>query len=62
MPFNSKGKLHGIGKSSHKFKYTYKDIADITGLKVETIRQYVFRKKFNPYNLASVVKFIAEYL
>lgn len=50
------------GKSEHKFTYTYSTIAQLTGLKVGTLRRYASQGKFNPNNLKSVLEFIKESL
>lgn len=50
------------GKSPHKFKYTYQDIADITGLSLHTIWKYAQLGKFDPHSLESVARFIIKRL
>lgn len=46
------------GRGYSKFYYTFKDMANITGLKVETVREYGQKGKFNPRDLLSVSKFL----
>jgi len=46
------------GKQDQKFKYTYKDIARLTNLTVETLHVYVSQKKFDPHSLESVINFV----
>lgn len=43
---------------TRKFKFTYADIADVTGLKADTLRGYVYQGRFNPRDLKSLVTFI----
>jgi len=51
----------GQGKKEHKFTYTYKDISNLTGLKISTLRFYVYKRKFNPRLLKEVISFIKRY-
>lgn len=60
MPYNSKGKLHGTGKKPHKFTYTYNDISLLTGLSINTIRQYASKGKLKPHTLREVILFISR--
>ena len=46
------------GKQQVKFKYTYSDIARLSGLSVNTLYVYKHNKKLNPYSLESVIEFI----
>lgn len=50
------------GGSPKKFYFTYADLAEVTGLTAATIKLYVHQKKFDPTNLLSVVRFVAQYL
>jgi len=50
------------GKKPHKFTYTYMDIARLTGLTLNTVRQYASKGKYDPYNLASTIEFISHKL
>ena len=52
----------GQGKSEHKFTYTYSDIARLTKLTKNTIKLYVYQKKFDPNDLLSVIQFIVKYI
>lgn len=48
------------GRVPKSFKYTYKDIARVSGLSYKVIRKYAYIKRFNPYDLGSVVEFLAS--
>ena len=50
------------GRGATKFSFTYEDLAQITGLNINTLRQYAWNKRFDPKNLSSVVLFLAPYL
>lgn len=50
------------GRGNTKFYFTYEDLADITGLKPSTIRQYVWKKELDPKNIKSVAAFLMPYL
>lgn len=50
------------GKSPHKFSFTYKDIAVLTGLSIHTIRIYASKHIFNPNDLLSLYKFASPYI
>jgi hypothetical protein len=50
--------LRSEGKKPHKFTYTYKDISILSGLTVNTLRNYASQGKFNPADLHSVIKLI----
>lgn len=41
-----------------KYTFTIENIATLTEQDVNTIRQHIFRKKFNPSELGSVVEYI----
>jgi hypothetical protein len=58
MGITANGRMCGNGRSSHKFTYTYEDIADICHLRRETIWKYARNKRFDPTKLASVLDWI----
>jgi len=45
-----------------KFAFTYEDIAKTTGLSVQTIKNKVVNKEFDPKVLNSLSCFIAKYV
>ena len=53
--------MPNIGKKPHKFKYTYKDIANLTGLELATIWKYAQQNKFDPNDLESTINFINKH-
>ncbi len=55
------GKRWKKGKSYHKYCYTVKDIADITGRAIGTLRNDMSKKELIMDDLASVVKYISNY-
>lgn len=48
------------GKSYHKYCYTVKDIADITGRAIGTLRNDMSKKELIMDDLASVLKYISK--
>jgi hypothetical protein len=42
-------------------KYTYKDIAEVTGLSENTIKMYAKQQKFDSYHFSSVIEFISKH-
>lgn len=50
------------GRGNTKFFYTYEQLAQITGLSVTTIRQYVWKKRLDPKDLVSIVRFLQPYI
>ena len=53
--------IHGDGRHPTKFTYTYNDIAELTGLSLQTVRIYASRRKLDPYDLRSVITFVNSY-
>jgi len=49
------------GKSYHKYFYTVKDIAQITGRTVGTIRNDMSKKKLIMDDLLNVIKYILQH-
>lgn len=50
------------GRGYTKYHYTVKDIAEITGLAIGTIRNDISRKKLNMADLRSVAEYIIRRL
>jgi len=49
------------GKSYHKYYYTVKDIAQITGRAIGTIRNDMSKGKLEMSDLLSVIKYIKKF-
>lgn len=49
------------GKSYHKYYYTVKDISEITGRAIGTIRNDMSKKKLIMDDLRNILKYIANY-
>lgn len=47
-------------KHRNYFHFNYHDISQLTGYSVEYLRQLVYKEKFSPYDLKSLVKFISD--
>lgn len=48
------------GKSPHKFFYTYNDIAKVSKLSYNTIKQYASQNRFKPEDLESIIQFVSK--
>lgn len=48
------------GRGYTKFYYTYADIAQVTGLPIQTIRKHVSKKRFIPGNLKSLFRYLLK--
>ena len=46
------------GKSYKKYCYTVKDIADLSGKAIQTVRNDIHNKVFDPKNVESVMTYI----
>jgi len=54
---NEKDRWKG-GKSYKKYCYTVKDIADFSGKAIQTVRNDIHNKVFDPKNVESVMSYI----
>jgi len=49
------------GRVYRKYTYTIKDISEVTGRAIGTIRNDISHKKFNPGDLRSIIGYILKH-
>lgn len=57
----TRGIRPGKGRGATKFAYTFQTLADLTKLKVGTVRKHARSKVFDPKSLESVIEYICKY-
>ena len=51
---------HRNGRGPRRFRFTYEDYARLYGVKVDTVRHWVWLGRFNPESLQSVVDYAMQ--